>query len=86
MKNNTPYGIGYYRAEGYQKLVEQALVENDLAARAKLYLQAQQMFLADCGIVPLWSPWTEIGFRKRVKNFNLGPQGYIFFQDVYLVA
>ena len=66
----------------YDKLMDQALVTADAAARFALYHQAEKIVLDDFGMVPL--PITaSVGLRKpNVRNVTLTPFGFSSFEAI----
>ncbi|MFZ2100347.1 MAG: peptide ABC transporter substrate-binding protein, partial [Oricola sp.] len=51
--DNTGFNYGNYKNPEYDKLMDQAAGENDLARRAGILAQAEQMFLDDMPQIPL---------------------------------
>lgn len=77
---NYPWGLGHYKDETYQGLVNDALKTTDHAERTAIYFEASKKMLADAAIIPLWTPLPITAIRSSVKNYKMGK---IYSQGMY---
>jgi len=70
---------GVWYNEEYESLVKQAVNEADPVRKAELTAQAQQVFLDDAGIVPLYLMCGVYAVQSYVSGFQTGSiDGYEF--------
>lgn len=71
----------FYSNSELDALLEQAAQELDDAARNALYLDAQQIILADAPWQPLYSPVDYMAIRKEVTGIDMGAMGRVMMND-----
>ena len=85
-KENTTPGsasnYAFYRSDAVHELLVGARGEFDLARRAKLYEQAQELIHRDVPTVPLVHNENKVALRDRVTGFRLHPTGLLRFHPV----
>ena len=75
--------IAFYRSKKFDALVEKAKVITNIEERAKLYMQAQEVFHEDVPWVPLAHSVVVVPVRKNVKGFKIDPTGSRRFDQVW---
>lgn len=68
--------------ENFEKLIQEARVTADLAKRAELYHQAQEILKAEVPVAPIAHSVVSIPVRKSVTNYVLDPFGRQNFAGV----
>ena len=66
---------GFYKNQKFDKLVRQAIREENPTKRKSLYFKAQDIIFADKPIIPLWHEKQVAIAHKRVKNYDLTTNG-----------
>jgi oligopeptide transport system substrate-binding protein len=66
------------------RLLEQARVEKDTAARLRIYQQVEQMIVNDAPWIPLWHGKSYLLVKPYVKGFYPAPMTIPMFKDVYI--
>ena len=72
-KIGTSSNIAFYKSDAVHRLLIEAQQANDQAARAKLYVQAQELIHRDAPWVPLVYGARVGAYRNQVENFLLHP-------------
>jgi peptide/nickel transport system substrate-binding protein len=67
-------------------MLESAVREDDPAARARDYAQAQQYILRHAMAMPIYVPEYLVGAAKNVHGITFDPQAYPVFYDVWLAT
>jgi oligopeptide transport system substrate-binding protein len=80
-----PLETGWRSAE-YDRLVEEALKETDLARSDALMHQAEDVFMKDLPILPLYSGTQTMLMGTYVKNWNYSPVGAFIFEHIEITA
>lgn len=75
-----------WRSPEYDLLVEEALSETDPAKSDELMHQAEDIFMNDFPIIPLYSGSQSIMMGNHVKNWYYSPVGVFVFDQVEIVA
>lgn len=65
---------GYYRNAAFDKLLDQARIEQDSGKRVQLYREAEQLMMDDIAAVPLWFGKNYNLVRPEVKSWFLSAQ------------
>ena len=76
--------IAFYRSDAMQDVLEKARSISDKDQRIALYKEAQQIFHKDVPWVPLAHAKQVLVINKKVKNLNLQPLNWKYFQKVSL--
>jgi oligopeptide transport system substrate-binding protein len=63
------FNYGNYKNEQYDKLVKEALAEGDVAAQAKLYVNAENILMDDAVYLPLYQVGVKYRLQPNVKGF-----------------
>jgi peptide/nickel transport system substrate-binding protein len=71
----------HYSNPAVDALLDQAAAEMNDDARSALYLEAQQMILADVPWQPLYTPKDFMAIRKNVSGVVMGPMGRMLMND-----
>jgi peptide/nickel transport system substrate-binding protein len=71
----------FYSNPKVDQLLASAGHEMDTAARKALYVQAQQLILADAPWQPLYTPTEMVAIRKQVENVSIGYMGRALVND-----
>lgn len=71
----------FYSNPQVDGLLEQAAQELDDAARNALYLEAQQLILADAPWQPIYTPIDYMAIRKEVIGVDMGAMGRVLMND-----
>lgn len=72
----------FYANEQVDALLAQAAAELDAAKRAELYVEAQQLILADAPWQPLYTPVDMVALNPRVKGVVVSSMGRLLLNDV----
>ena len=67
--------VGGYDNPKYDRLLELARVEPDLATRMRQYRDAERLLLQDAGIIPLFHSPDYALVKPNVIDFVIGPLG-----------
>lgn len=77
--------FGYSNPE-VDALLDKAAHELDPAARAQLYVAAQQLIMAEAPWQPLYIPVDVLAIRKQVQGFQLASMGRILLNEAQVAA
>jgi ABC-type transport system substrate-binding protein len=66
----------WYSNPDVDKLIDEAAVSTDQAARKALYNKVQEIFMADLVHIPLYYKPSILGVSKRVQGLKVDPLGY----------
>jgi oligopeptide transport system substrate-binding protein len=80
-----PLETGWRSAE-YDRLVEEALKETDLSRSDALMHQAEDLFMNDFPLLPLYSGTQNMLMATHVKNWNYSPVGAYVFENIEIVS
>ncbi|MFF9015921.1 ABC transporter substrate-binding protein [Streptomyces sp. NPDC014870] len=64
---------GKYSDPQFDKLVDQANAESDIAKAVETFQQAEEVLRDDMGAIPLWYQNGSAGYSERVSNVTLNP-------------
>lgn len=84
----SPLGSGNmmdYKNEKFVELVNKAQAAPSDEEAKKLYIQAQDLLVADMPSVPLWIPNANIGYSERVSNIATDWKGDVILEKVKVV-
>ncbi|SFC55085.1 peptide ABC transporter substrate-binding protein [Clostridium uliginosum] len=73
-----------YNNPKYDKLVEAAKIEQDATKRFELMHQAEDVLMEDMPIIPLNYNSKVKGVKSYVKDVNVSPLGFIYFDKAYI--
>ncbi len=79
---NAGGNIAFYRSDAMQDVLEKARSISDKDERIALYKEAQKIFHNDVPWVPLAHAKQVLVINKKVKNLNLQPLNWKYFQKV----
>ena len=68
--------------EGFTKLIDEAKASSDVAARTKLYEQAQVIFHDQAPWVPIAHSLVSMPMSKKVSGYKVHPLGTHIFEGV----
>jgi peptide/nickel transport system substrate-binding protein len=74
--------ISFWKHDGYHELMQAARRETDLARRAQIYRQAQELIFEECPMVPLAHAESLLALRANVTGFLFQPNGDMFLHRV----
>ncbi|PWQ94487.1 peptide ABC transporter substrate-binding protein [Leucothrix arctica] len=73
LRSGTPYNYGRYSNKEYDALVNKANVTSDVAERAKLLQQAEQIALDESASFPIYYTATKNVVSPKIKGFENNP-------------
>ena len=82
---NRSNNIGGYSNPGYDHLLERARVEPDFEARMALYAEAEELLIADAGIIPLFHSPDYVLIKPHIQGFIIEPFGAPSLGDVIVL-
>ncbi len=68
------------------ELLDRAARELDEAARARYYVEAQKLIMADAPWQPLYVPVDVLAIKKRVQNYHLASMGRILLNEAQVLT
>lgn len=68
----------------YDKIINSAINEPDVAKRFALLHQAEKMLIDDMGVIPLFYPMNKILIKKNIKDLDFTPAGGVLFKRAYV--
>lgn len=82
---NPPLETGWRNAE-YDQLLEESLKQTDPAKSDELMHQAEDLFMNDFPIIPLYSGSQPMMMKDYVKNWYYSPVGVFVFENTEIVS
>ncbi len=82
---NRSNNIGGYSNPEYDRLLERARVEPDFGTRMALYAEAEELLIADAGIIPLFHSPDYALIKPHIQGFIIEPFGAPFLRDVVVL-
>lgn len=73
-----------FQSEAFDALYEKALSETDIAKRADLLAQCDQMVIDEAPVMPILTDDHVVMVNARVKNFEANPLEAIYLRDVFI--
>ena len=73
-----------FQSEAFDALYEKALSETDIAKRADLLAQCDQMVIDEAPVMPILTDDHVVMVNARVKNFEANPLETIYLRDVFI--
>jgi peptide/nickel transport system substrate-binding protein len=73
-----------FLSEAFDALYEKALSETDIAKRADLLAQCDQMVIDEAPVMPILTDDHVVMVNARVKNFEANPLEAIYLRDVFI--
>lgn len=72
----------FYSNPALDALLTEATHELDARARARLYVEAQKLIMADAPWQPLYTPVDMLAFSPRLEGVRIGAMGRVLLNDV----
>lgn len=72
---NTSNNVGGYHNAEFDALLERARTEQDFEARMALYAEAEELLIADAGVIPLYHSRDYALVKPHVRGFAISPLG-----------
>ncbi len=82
---NRSNNIGGYSNPEYDRLLERARVEPDFETRMAIYAEAEELLIADAGIIPLFHSPDYVLIKPHIQGFIIEPFGAPFLRDVVVL-
>ena len=79
---NTANNVGGYHNPAFDALLERARTERDFATRMALYAEAEELLIADAGIIPLYHAQDYALVKPNVRDFVVSPLGFPILRNV----
>jgi ABC-type transport system substrate-binding protein len=76
--------VAFYRSDEVDALLVEAQEETDVAKRAALYEEAQNLIHRDAPWVPIAHMTQLVGFRRNVRGYPMHPTGKVRFRSVWI--
>lgn len=75
-----------YQNSTFDKLFRKAITEKNTLVKTKKLIEAEQLLIQDCPMIPLWHGESIYLSKKTVKNFSKNGLRYYQLTKVYLTS
>jgi oligopeptide transport system substrate-binding protein len=76
--------VAGYSNPDYDKLIDAAKTENDVAKRTSEMHEAEDILMKDMPVIPLYEYNVVVCTKNYVKGVNVSPLSYFYFQNAYV--
>jgi oligopeptide transport system substrate-binding protein len=84
LRTGSPDNFGNYSNPEFDRLVDEAAVEQDQERRAQLYLDAQQIALDDVAVIPLYHGKSYTVIQPWVQGLEVTEIGILSLENVWI--